>query len=183
MQLNKGPLTLLGQHPYLLLYLAFFLVAGVAAGVSTAKMAQDTEPVLVGAFSRLQGGTYQLGPGLLHSIALNLLLFMLAFIPRLWPPLLVASGVPVALKGFFMGAGIFYLEQELGLQGLGWSIPLCVAPGLFLVMGVLLQVLSDLNERAGQPVDGLPQRAAGFVLVCILLESGAAPAALRAWLK
>ena len=146
-------------------------------------MAQDTEPVLVGAFSRLQGGTYQLGPGLLHSIALNLLLFMLAFIPRLWLPLLVASGVPVALKGFFMGAGIFYLEQELGLQGLGWSIPLCVAPGLFLVMGVLLQVLSDLNERAGQPVEGLPQRAAGFVLVCILLESGAAPAALRAWLK
>lgn len=97
--------------------------------------------------------------------------------------LIVASGVPVALKGFFMGAGIFYLEQELGLQGLGWSIPLCVAPGLFLVMGVLLQVLSDLNERAGQPVEGLPQRAAGFVLVCILLESGAAPAALRAWLK
>lgn len=176
-------MELLAQHPYLLLYLAFFLVAGVAAGVSTARMAQEAEPILPKAFSQLQNGAYQLWPGLLHAVALNGFLYMLAFAPGLWPPLLVASGVPVALKGFFMGAGIFYLEQELGLAGLGWSIPLCVAPGLFLVAGVILRVLSDVSDRAGQPVDGLPQRAAGFVLLCILLESGAAPAALRAWFK
>lgn len=182
-RLSKGPIQVLAQHPYLLLYLAFFLVAGVAAGISTAKMTQDTGPVLLGAFSQLQSGTYQLWPGLLRSAALNLLLFEMAYIPKLWPPLIVVSGVPVGLKGFFMGAGIFYLEQELGMKGLGWSIPLCVAPGFFLVAGVILRILSDASERVGQPVDGLTQRAAGFVLVCVLLESGAAPAALRAWLK
>lgn len=183
MRLNKGPMELLAQHPYLLLYLAFFLVAGVAAGVSTARMAQDGEPVLQGAFSQLESGGYQVWPGLLHCAALNILLFEMAFIPRCWPPLLVVSGLPVALKGFFMGAGIFFLEQELGLSGLGWSVPLCVAPGLFLAAGVTLRILADMSERAGQPTEGLPQRAAGFVVLCILVESGAAPAALRAWLK
>lgn len=181
----QGPARAAAQHPYILLLLLFYLVAGTAAGLSSAQatQAQAQGGELARFFSALPQEAYHIFPAILHSAALNLLLYCLAYLPRLWPPLLVAGGLPVALKGLFMGISLHFLYIEMGLKGLGWGVPLCLMPALFCVAAFATRILADARGRAGEPDGGLSLRSYGFLALCVLLESAAAPLALRAWLK
>lgn len=181
----QGPGRAAAQHPYILLLLLFYLVAGTAAGLSSAQAAQaQTEGgALVRFFTALPRETYQILPAILHSVALNLLLYCFTYLPRLWPPLLIAGGLPVAVKGLFMGISLYFLYNELGLGGLGWGVPLCLLPALFCVAAFAMRILADARGRVGEPDGGLSLRSYGFLALCILLESAATPLALRAWLK
>ena len=167
------------RHPYLILLLLFYFIAGTAAGISLAKTA---EAQLVGAVPELflsaaQAESYQLLPALLHSAALNLLLYCAAYLPRLWRPLFVAGGLSIGLKGAFMGTALYFLFHSLGAKGLAWGVPLCLAPGLLCGAAITLRLLGEV----GVDNRGLGPRSVACLIFCIILESAAAPAILRFW--
>lgn len=173
------------QHPYILLLLLFYAVAGTAAGISAAGMAQTAQQPEAGElaafFGALPQASYRVLPAFIRSAALNLLLYCLACLPRLWPPLLIVGGLSVSLKGFCLGVSMRYLVVELGFKGLALGTPLCLLPALFCMAALALRMLADANERTGLAQGGLALRSIGFLALCILLESAAAPVALRAW--
>lgn len=180
----EGPAQAAARHPYILLLLLFYSVAGTAAGVSAAGMfAAEAGDELAAFFGALPEGSYQVLPPLIRAAALNLLLYCLACLPRLWPPLLPIGALCVSLKGFCLGVSLRCLLTELGLWGLALGLPLCILPALFCLAGLALRMLADAREKAGPLQSGLALRSFGYLAVCILLESAAAPVALRAFLR
>mgnify|MGYP000887666147 CR=1 FL=1 len=181
----EGPVQAAARHPYILLLLLFYSVAGTAAGISAAGLfaAESGGGELAVFFGTLPGGDYQVLAPFLRSAALNLLFYCLACLPRLWPPLLPIGALCVSLKGFCLGVSLRCLLAELGLWGLALGLPLCILPALFCLASLALRMLADTREKAGLPQSGLALRSFGYLAVCILLESAAAPVALRAFLR
>lgn len=181
----EGPVQAAARHPYILLLLLFYSVAGTAAGVSAAGLfAAEAGGELAAFFDALPDGSYQVLPPLIRAAALNLLLYCLACLPRLWPPFLPIGGLCVSLKGFCLGFSLRCVLSELGLwRGLALGLPLCILPALFCLAGLALRMLADAKEKAGLLQGGLALRSFGYLAVCILLESAAAPVALRAFLR
>ncbi|MEA4970447.1 MAG: hypothetical protein VB051_07965 [Candidatus Pelethousia sp.] len=172
------------RHPYILLLLLFYSVAGMAAGVSAAGLfAAEAGGELSAFFGALPGGSYQVLPPFIRAAALNLLLYCLACLPRLWSPLLPIGALCVSLKGFCLGVSLRCLLVDLGLWGLALGLPLCILPALFCLAGLALRMLVDAREKAGLLQGGLTLRSFGYLAVCILLESAVAPVALRAFLR
>lgn len=178
----EGPVQAAARHPYMLLLMLFYAVAGIAAGVSAAGMITGEAAQLAAFFGELTDGGYQVLPPLIRSTALNLLLYCLACLPRLWPPLFVAGSLCISLKGVCLGVSLRCLLVELGVWGLVLGVPLCILPALFCMAALALQMLADAREKAGFLQGGLSLRSIGFLAVCILIESAAAPVALRAFL-
>lgn len=176
-----GPAEAVARHPYILLLLLFYAVAGTAAGLSAAAVAQLVPGELAAFFEAFAGGAYHVLPAFLRSAALNLLFYCLACLPRLWPPLLVVGGLSVSLKAFCMGVSLRCMLTELGIRGLALGLPLCVLPSLFCMAALALRMLADSKNEAGPLQGSLVLRSYGFLALCILLESAAAPVALRAW--
>lgn len=172
------------EHPYILLFLLFYAVAGMAAGVSAAGMARPQAGTgeLAAFFAALPGGRYHVLPVVLRSAALNLGFYCLASLPRLWPPLLLLGGLSLSLKGFCLGVSLHCLFSEMGLFGLALGTPLCMLPAFFCMGALALRILADVRARSGLAQGGLALRSWGFLACCIILESAVAPVALRAWL-
>ncbi|MEA5059318.1 MAG: hypothetical protein VB049_04700 [Candidatus Pelethousia sp.] len=179
-----GPVKTAVQHPYILLLLLFYAVAGIAAGVSAASRVQPQGNTggLSAFFTALPSQTYHVFPAIVHSIAINLLLYCIACLPRIWPPLVAIGGLSVAFKGFCMGSSLSCLFGEMGLRGLALGTPLSILPALFCMAALAFRILADIRARSGLPQEGLSLRSWGLLAFCILLESAAAPVALRAWL-
>lgn len=181
----EGPVEAAARHPYILLLLLFYSVAGVAAGVSAARLAQPAAGTgeLAGFFSGLAQGDYRIFPVVLRSAVLNLLFYLLACLPRLWPPLIMIGGLSLTLKGVCLGVSLSCLWGEMGLRGLALGLPLAVIPALFCLAALTLRIVADAKGRIGLAEGSLSLRSWGFLAICVMLESAVAPVALRAFLR
>jgi len=178
----EGPVNVAVRHPCILLLLLFYAVAGIAAGVSAAGMAQSGAGELADFFNMLSEGDYSIFPAILRSVALNLLFYIFACLQRLWPPLIIVGGLSVSMKCLCMGVSLTCLIGELGLRGVAMGVPLCIVPALFCVAALTLRMLADINKKTGLINGKLALRSWGCFAICVLIESAAAPVALRAWL-
>ena len=177
-----SPVKLIAGHPYFVFFLLFYVVAGITAGISTVH-AQAGGEALNLFFSALPQGSYRVLPAIVHAAALNILLYCLSCLPRIWRPLIAVSGLSAAAKGFCMGASLTCMIGELGMRGLAWGVPLCILPAFLCIGALMLRMLADMRQREGAPDCGLTPRAMGLMALCILVEGAAAPVALKAWLQ
>jgi hypothetical protein len=178
---NAAP-ALLAQHPYLCLISLFWAILGIAAGISIAASGVPGMEAHIGrALGALQADQpYRLFPAILHAAAWNLCLLCIAGLSRLFAPLAPLCGLPIALKGFFMGLSAAQLYAVLGGVGLVMSLPLVTLPAMCAMAAFGLRLIGGYCLRKGEPADSLQVHALSLLAVGIALEG--AGAGLARWI-